>query len=344
LLSPWLLGLVVAASTTGTALVPRTAIPIAPVTGRAVVDVAWESPDVVLLATGKGVLRYSLRTRAAEPLVSTLPLPDGLPDPEIVSSDGASVVTTSHFSVGGYAMRLADRKRLAAMRVDLLPLDAAVRGQRACILALRMSAETDEAVLCGPVAKSWQKYQAVHRLGANGPKRFRQAFSFSRAGAIALAEDGSLFAITTAEPGLYKYAPDGKLIEKSGESFDELVQVLTREIGAPFLADVEGRYRRLLNTQPILEDLVLTPRGPALVVRIAEKERVRWELWWPRADGRIIPPTRLGIDRIGPYGHLQCDARGTSLVCVGAFPDKKKAADFRVSEDAPHLWIFELPK
>jgi hypothetical protein len=100
----------------------------------------------------------------------------------------------------------------------------------------------------------------------------------------------------------------------------------------------------VLNTQPILEDLVLTPRGPALVVRIAEKERVRWELWWPRSDGRSVPPTKLGIDRIGPYGHLQCDARGRLLACVGSKPDRKQAADFDQSELAPYLWIFELPQ
>jgi hypothetical protein len=313
------------------------------VVGRYASDVAWETPETVLLATEKGILRYSLRTRAAEQLISTTPLPDGLAAPVTVSSDGASVVTTSHVSIGGYAMRLADRKRLSAIRVTLFPLDAAVRGPTQCILGLYMNRQTDEAVFCGPVEKSWLKYKPVHRI-SSGDKSLRFAYAVAQAGAIALAADGSLAVITNVEPGVFRYAPDGTLIETLGRSFDELVLSTTQEMGRRFASDVGGRYRLVLNTQPILEDLVLTPRGPAIVVRIAEKDRIRWELWWPRTDNRVVPPTRLGIDRIGPFGHLKCDARGTELACIGALPDKKRAADYRVSEDAPHLWIFDLPK
>ena len=150
------------------------------------------------------------------------------------------------------------------------------------------------------------------------------------AGAIALDADGSLTVITSSEPGVFRYAPDGTLIQKSGESFDELVITAMREIPARFAGDIAGRYRLLLNTQPTIDDLVLTPRGPAIVVRIAEKERIRWELWWPRADGRAAPPTRLGIEPAGPQEHLRCDARGASLACVAA------------KGSTPHLWIFEL--
>lgn len=311
--------------------------------GRFAADVAWESPESVVIATDKGVQRFTLRTRSSEPLVSTVPLPDGLSMPEAVATDGVSLVTTSHLSIGGYAMRLADKKRLAATRIDLLPLNVAVRGSRACLLALRMSSKTDEAVWCGPVDKVWTKYTPVHRI-TSGARFYPFSYFFSRAGAVAIAEDGSLYVVTASESGVFHYAPDGELIERLGASFDELVFPWTHEVTRRFGGDVNGRYNLLLNKQPLLEDMVLTSRGPALVVRIAEKDKVRWELWWPRADGRAVPPTRLGIERGGPFGHLQCDARGNALACVGSFPDKKKAADFRVSEFSPHLWIFELPK
>jgi len=338
---PLFLGLVLATATS--VLTPRIAHPVPPAVARFTADVAWETAESVLIATDRGVQRYSFRTRNAEPLVSTMALPEGLPKPEAVASDGASLMTTSHLTVGGYAMRLVDRKRLAAMRVALLPLDVTVRGSRACILALRMTEETEEAVWCGPIGKSWLKYTLVHRL-TSGTKAYQHSFSFSRAGAVVLAEDGSLYVVTSSEPGVFHYSADGKLIERLGERSNELVVSWTHEVRRRFASDVEGRYRLLLNQQPLVEDLVLTPRGPALVVRVADKEKVRWELWWPRADGRKVPPMRLGIDRIGPFGHLQCDARGTMLACTGSLPDQKKAADFRVSEFVPHLWIFELPK
>ena len=341
MLVPLLLGLVVAA-TTGE-LVPRIAMPIPQAIGSYAADVAWENADAVLIATGKGIQRFSLRTQASEQLVKPAPLPDGLPDALVVASDGEALIAVSPLALGGYAMRLSDRKRLSAMRLNLLPLHAPVRGKQACLLAFPMMQKTDEAVWCGTVDKSWLKYEPVHRLTA-GQAAFRHAFYFARAGAVALADDDSLYVVTSVEPGVFHYAPDGKLIEILGQSFDELVRPATPELGTRFATDVDGRYRLLLNTQPTIEDLVLTPRGPGIVVRIAEKERTRWELWWPRADGRLVPPTRLGIDRIGPFGHIQCDARGSSLACVGSKPSAKQAADFHVSESSPHLWIFELPK
>ncbi|HYC91461.1 MAG TPA: hypothetical protein VEO54_19725 [Thermoanaerobaculia bacterium] len=337
---PFLAGLVLAA--TSGALIPRSAAPLPAVLGGYASDVAWENADHVLIAAENGVHRYSLRTRVAEDLIPDTPLPDGLQDPEKVSSDGASVTATSRYTVGGYAMRLSDRKRLSAMRVPMVPLDTSVRGQRQCLLAVPLSGKLDEVVWCGPADKSWLKYQPVHRLTSNAEAFTR---SFSPAGAIALGEDGSLTVVTSVEPGVFRYAADGTLIETLGKSFDDFLLQTTLEISRRFANDVDGRYHLLLNKQPLLEDLVLTHKGPALLVRLAEKERIRWELWWPRPEGKpALPATRLGIDRIGPFGHLRCDARGRSLACVGSNPDRKKAADVRAAEHVPYLWIFELPK
>lgn len=331
MLAPLLAGLIVAST-----------IPLPGTIGRYASDVTWESAYAVLIASNLGVHRYSLRTRTVERLISAAPLPDGVPDPEAVASDGATVKVISGIAMGSYSMRLADRKRLIAQRIRFVPLDVAVRGERACVLAHETRRKTNEVVFCGKINEFWPKYTPVHRL-TSGERIFPHAM-LGLAGAIALDADGSLTVITSAEPGVFRYAPDGKLIEKSGESFDELVITAMREIPARFAGDIAGRYRLLLNTQPIIDDLVLTPRGPAIVVRVAEKERIRWELWWPRAHGRLVPPTRLAIERLGPYGHLRCDARGTSLACVGSMPDRRNAADPMAAEHAPHLWIFELPK
>jgi hypothetical protein len=340
-LFPALFGLIVAA--TAGSLAPRMAVPLPSGMGRSVLDVAWESADGLLIATANGVHRYSLRDRAVQKILSVTPLPDGLPYPMAIASDGTALVAASSIGMGGaYSMRLRDGKRIFAQAGRFMPLDPAVRGQRVCFLAFQFHEKSNEAVWCGALNEAWSKYKSVHRL-RSGEKIFRDAWD-RFGGAIALGEDGSLTVITSAEPGVFRYAPDGTLIETSGQSFDELVLTAMREMRSRFASDVDGRYHLLLNTQPIIDDLVLTPQGPAIVVRIGTKARTRWELWWPRADGRTVPPMRLGIDRIGPFGHIQCDARGTSLACVGAKPDRKQAADFHVSESSPYLWIFELPK
>jgi hypothetical protein len=336
-----LLALVLAAATTGV-LAPRSVLPLPATVGRYVNDVAWENSENLLIASDKGVMRYSLRSHAAEQVISTVPLPDGLPDPGAVSSDGISLAATSHFIVGGYNVRLADRKRLMASRVHLMPLDVAVRGQRSCVLAFDMRKDAAEAVWCGPVDRPWSEYKPVHRL-SSGIRQFRWVTE-RFGGAIAMGEDGTLTVVTTLEPGVFHYSADGKRIETLGSSFDELVFSDFREYRKHLGPDIGARYRLFLNAQPLLEDMVLTPRGPALVVRTANPQQTRWALWWPRADKRSVPPTPLGIDRIGPFGHLRCDTRGTAMACVGSLPNKKNAADFRVSEQTPYLWIFELPK
>jgi hypothetical protein len=319
MLAPFLFGLIVAST-----------IPLPAAIGQYASDVTWESADAVLITSNLGVYRYSLRNRTVERLISAAPLPDGVPDPEAVASDGATVEVISGIAMGGYSMRLADRKRLVAQRIRFVPLDVTVHGERVCVLAHEIRKKTNEVVFCGKVNEFWSKYTPVHRL-TSGEAIFPHAMD-RLGGAIALDADGSLTVITSAEPGVFRYAPDGTLIEKSGASFDELVITAMREIPARFAGDIAGRYRLLLNTQPIIDDLVLTPRGPAIVVRIAEKERIRWELWWPRADGRVVPPTRLQIAATEPYSHLRCDARGSALACVSS------------PGHAPHLWTFELPK
>jgi hypothetical protein len=340
LLAPALAALILAA--TAGSLVPRVDAPLPPAIGRIALDVAWESADGLLIATDAGVHRYSLRDRTVQKIIPNAPLPDGLPYPEAISSDGTTVVATSFLNMGGYGLRLSDRKRRFAMRERFVPLHAAVRGQRVCLLALQIGVRNNEAVWCGVLGEPWSKYKLVHRV-SSGQKIFREAWS-RFGGAIALGADGSLTVVTAAEPGVFRYAPDGKLIETLGKSFDELVMHSMSELRTQFEGNLDDSYRLIFNTQPTIDDLILTPRGPALVVRIAEKDRIRWELWWPRADGRITPPSRLGIDRIGPFGHVHCDARGNSLACVGSKPDRKRAANFRASELVPTLWIFELPK
>lgn len=340
LLASVLAGLVLAA--TAGSLAPRVGVALPGAVGRVALDVSWESADGLLIATEAGVHRYSLRDRTVQKIVPITPLPDGLPYPETIASDGTTVFATSFLSMGGYALRLADRKRRFAMRERFVPLHAAVRGQRVCLLALQIGVRNDEAVWCGILGEPWSRYKLVHRV-SSGQKIFREAWS-RFGGAIALGEDGSLTVATTAERGVFRYAPDGTLIDTSGQSFGELVMASMSELRTLFEGEPDDGYRLVFNTQPTIDDLVLTPRGPAIVVRIAEKDRIRWELWWPRADNRAIPPTRLEIDRIGPFGHLHCDARGTSLACVGSNPDRKRAADFRISELVPTLWVFELPK
>src|SRR5688572_26861781 len=102
MLAPFLLALTVAS--TASTLAPRSTTPIPAALGHYVSDVTWEGADAVLISTNSGVHRYSLRNRGTERLISSAPLPDGVADPEAVSSDGLTVKVTSAIAMGGYTM------------------------------------------------------------------------------------------------------------------------------------------------------------------------------------------------------------------------------------------------
>jgi hypothetical protein len=328
------------------AAVPRAILPLPATMGSYANAVAWESPQTLLIATERGVFRFSIGDRKATLLLSGAPLPDGLPEPSAIATDGATLVAASMRSYGSFSLRLRDQKRLIAQRTLKL-LDVAVHGSRACVIGCATSGEpgTSTALaFCGAINDGWGDYKPLHRLRSGEEARdVFAAAAWGISGSIAMGDDGSIAVVTAAEPGVYRYSPSGELLEVLGASLDQYVIRITPDVLTRFATDVLNRYRLLLNTQSLVDDLVITSRGPALVVRIAGVEKVRWALIWPLRNGGASPPLRLGIDRLGPYGHMRCAANGTQLACVGSKPPRKQDAVSASSERHPHLWLIELP-
>lgn len=329
-------------------LTPREVLPLPSVMGSYALDVAWESPRTLLIATDRGVFRFSTTDRKATSLISGAPLPDGLPDPSAISTDGATLVAASMHAYGGYSLRIRDQKRLIAQRtLTMLVSDVAVHGKRACVIgcATATNESTVNAIaFCGAPNDAWGDYKPLHRLhnGDDALKAFSTA-AWGLTGSIAAGEDGSIHVVTAAEPGVYRYSPSGELIEVLGRSLDQFVVNVSPDVLRRFATDMQNRYRLLMNPQPIIDDLVVTTRGPALIIRVADKDKIRWELMWPLRDGGGSPPLRLGIERFGPFGHMRCAANGTSLACVGSKPPRKQDGFGTNWERYPHLWLVDLP-
>lgn len=330
-----------------TALAANQSVALPDSIGRNAHDVAWESPGTLLIATERGVFRFSTSDRKTTPLLSGAALPDGLPDPSSIASDGATLVATSMRAFGGFSLRMRDHKRLIAQRtLKFVASDVSVRGSRACVIGATTSGTGDAAnaaAFCGAVDDAWTNYKPLHQLrnGEQG-RRVLSTVSWGVTGSIATADDGSVHVFTAAEPGVFRYDKNGAFVEILGKSLDDYVIDSRPEVVVRFANDVENRYRLLLNTQPIVDDLVVTPRGPALVVRSVEKGKVRWDLVWPQRNGGAAAPLRLGIDRFGPFGHVRCAARGTALACVGSMPPREQAASIETAQRWPHLWVFSF--
>jgi hypothetical protein len=300
-----------------------------------------------LIASEKGISSITASGGAPKEVISPYSLPDGLPDPQAVASDGKSVVATSWASHGSFSRRIADGKRLIAQGgLRLTVMDVAVRGGRSCVLAFApppSDADKSTALWCGSLSDSWGEVLPLHHLHSEHARELFLAAPGPYAGAVVMEPDGAIDVITGAEPGLYRYGADGKLKEILGQSVDDLVVESMKEIMVKFAMDLENRYRLLLNAQPIIDDLVVTPNGPAILVRLAAGDKIHWELWYPLRSGGVGDRIRLGIERIGPYGHLRCDGRGADLACIGSQPPRNEASLAKTAQAWPHLWLFHLP-
>jgi hypothetical protein len=316
--------------------------------GKYAHDITWAGADTILIATELGVYTLHAAGGAATQLIKGVPVPDGLPDPTALSSDGDSVSAISWNSNGGFALKLSGRKRLDAQRsLRFIPMDVALSGNKVCEVGFAPSPSSpalkDAAAWCGGPSDSWTELKPLHYIHDPHARDLFLSAPGLLGGRIAIEADGTVDVITSAQPGVFRYGKDGKLKELLGQSMDDLVLESMNEVRIRFATDIENRYRLLLNAQPIVDDLVATPSGPAIVVRLASGDRIHWELWYPLRGGGIGERLRLGIERIGPYGHLRCDAHGSNLACTGSQPPHNEASTVKTAQAWPHVWFFHLP-
>jgi hypothetical protein len=313
--------------------------------GQQARDVAWLDDETLLVASERNVSRYTLKTGVVSEVLSGSPVPEGLSSPMSIATDGATLIAVSPFSSGSFSLRLSDHKRLIAQQSHkMLASDAGVRGDRACYLAFGPSAPT-AAVSCGGVDASWDELKPLHSIRSGEAAAAIYRFSVPPyAGALVMESNGTTDVITSAEPGVFRYSASGVFLGVLGGDLRELVLDDALDIMKLYAVDVDKRYRLLLNRHQTIDGLVSTPNGVAIVVRLAEKDLIHWELWYPDASGGATRRLRLGIERRGPFGHLRCDVRADRMVCVGSAPAAAEAVDPRKSELVPTLWRFHLPK
>jgi len=307
-------------------------------------DVAWLSDDELLVALTKGgVVRVSARTRATKLWLPEGPLPGGAPYAELIATDGDVVVV-----MGGGRRNVAFRKPDGTYLYGFLggrlnPRGLAVTGRKAFFTGwvTRMGTDEDQqrGALWTQTSGEELSERPVHRVLSSPDALARWRLTMHPYGGAAVAlPDGSVAVITSAEPGIFRYDRDGKLLEVLGSGISELLLDSPR-LARNFGTDVAGRYREVLNRQRTIEDLVVTPAGIAILVRVARGDKLQWQLW---------TPGRSAVDRIqelepaanGPIGHMKCEARGKQLACITNMPDAKQAAEPGPAGSNPTLLLY----
>lgn len=161
-------------------------------------------------------------------------------------------------------------------------------------------------------------------------------------GAVRFLEDGSFLVVPGTEPGVFLYAPDGKLQhtwDAGRVGIDTGCGPSNSETFAQFAKDWKLRHTAFLNRSRILEDIVELPQGPALIVRQVESGVVRWYLK-VLPEGQQQPATYLlPVGSTTTFASIQGDVRNNVLAL--ALSDFGEAG---VSGDIPQkLFLVEVP-
>lgn len=317
--------------------------------GSFATDVAWLNDDEVLVALlHGGVARASVGSKKVTQWVPQGELPNGSPSPELVATDGKTVVIMGA-GVRNYMFRTADGKYLSGYSGGrLYPRGVAVVDGKAVYMGWMGRAGEDNTLRRGVL---WTQRPGEdlsetpgHRIfgGDDAVARWRSTTPPYAGSMVALA-DQSIAVMTVAEPGIFRYDRNGKLIEVLGGDSDALVLDSSR-LAKEYARDVQARYTDFVNRRPLIEDLVALPGNRvAALVRTAAGGKIGWELWQAEKTG-FGRRTPLETKALGPFAHMRCESRGARLACVTNLPGAGQANQPETAGANPRLLLYTLSK
>jgi hypothetical protein len=315
-------------------------------------DVAWLNDDEVLVTLIRGgVVRVSAKTGKSSVWLPIGPMPDGAPFPEYIATDGKLVVIVAGGSPSAMFRSAQGKYLFGYTGSPLYFRGLAVSGGKAFFMGWMTrsgtTADQQRGALFVQTAPDTLGETPIHRVVSSKESLARWRLTMSQyAGAAVALPDGSIAIVTSAEPGVFRYDRKGKLKEVLGSSVDSLI-VDSKRLVQTGGQDIVARYKDDLNLQPAIDDLVATPGGLAILVRVASNaaanDEIEWELWTVGA-GDITRRQALAKKRNGPFGHMKCEARGTRMACITAMPSVEEAGDIKTAGANPTLMIFKFSR
>lgn len=146
-------------------------------------------------------------------------------------------------------------------------------------------------------------------------------------GALRFLPDGSLLVAPGLLPGVFLYGPDGRLIrtwETEGLGFVDRCRLSDTE----YLSYVKEPLPRFewINAHTVIDDVLVLPSGPALVLRAKGGHETRWSLLHLLPDGKTRAEP-LPLSSRSAFAHIRGDVRGKTIAFV--------VAELGLSPDAP---------
>ena len=306
-------------------------------------DVTW-SGDQILAVTLSGVHRFSNEGEHLGVFVPEGALPDGSPYPELIDADDNSVVIIGGGRRNYLTTDLTGEATSATAGGPLYPRGLAVTEGVAYYLGWMGGRPAGDQVSGAlwrlPVGEPLEAMTPLHHI--DGEKALAQwrINGFPYAGSVVAEPGGTIALMTTVEPALYRFSKEGELLETLPQDSDLLID--HRGLAKNYAQDVTGRYTQFFASQPLLDDLVVTPWGTAALVRQMKKDRTRWtlRLLEGSAAGKEI---ELAIEARGPFPHMRCESRDKRLACLTSLPGEEEALVLSEWGNAPTLILFEFP-
>jgi hypothetical protein len=136
-------------------------------------------------------------------------------------------------------------------------------------------------------------------------------------GVVRFLRDGSFIVVPATEPGVFLFSPDGHLRRtwQSDAIGVEATCGLSKD-QRPAFARSPATRQEWVNRRPMIDEVIETPDGPAVVIRSRGKEKTTWEMVVLNGDAGVR--VALPFSSSSPWAHVAADTRGRRTVFLVA--------------------------
>jgi hypothetical protein len=309
------------------------------------VDVRWAGDHSVYLSLKKsGVVEYSLDGKA--PLKQMIP---GSKEPGGFWLSYHLAVSPRYLVDGSPLFALTWRPLDSTVRKDV-PFegidDLDIQGNKVAVVGVRRGADRtfapDGAIAwIGSLDKDLTDLKPLlfDAGGAGAPSA--NACGILMLGATRFLPDGSLWVAPGIQPGLYRFDPQGKLLQ-TVDTVKVGVDTDCAGVSKDLATAMKQKYPPRLawvNARRIVDDVLPLPSGPGLLIRSLQQGQVRWTLKVLHPDSSVAIYD-VPVHAQTPFAHLKGDLRQGRLVLLCWENAEDGLPDHAPK---PHLLIASLP-
>lgn len=278
-------------------------------------DVRWTAERRLVVALAeKGIAeittdfsKLTVVARTTQPMFARLAVSDDF------------MIGAAPFGLVGWVRR-SDPRRIVGTDQFAAVVDIDGWGNRLLLLGARRDergrwSPDDAIAFLGEFSENGVKWRPVHFSTTRNAMSMAYC-EFLELGAVRFLRDGRFIIVPGAEPGVFLYSREGRLLrtwDTEGLGFVDrcsLNESERRSLGK----DAVARFA-WLNLRTTIDDVVVLDGKPALILRSVQQGRARWEILTLSEDGRYerVPLPQLAIS---DSTHLRADIRSGVLAVV----------------------------